>query len=306
MKEYFLLQFKMLNRNLIDFGLPLLISYTLIPLVFILLSNYLFQNTEYAIYIYGLIILSLVSKLNEPNRNNFLKSIFNKSKYHQLRIIENAIYTLPFTLFLFYKNQFTFAILLNLVVITTVLLNFNLNITNTIPTPFSKKPFEFTVGFRKTFYIFPIAYFLTYISVSVGNFNLGVFAILLIGITCFSYYSKIENEYFVWNYNVSPKEFLLEKTKTCLINFSLLSAPIIITLSILFFNYIDILIVFILLCYAYLTTIVFAKYSSFPNKMNMSKGIIIAISFMFPPILLVFIPLFYSQSIKKLNTVLND
>ncbi len=245
MKEYFQLQFKMLNRKMIDFGLPLLIGYTLLPFVFILLSNYLFGNTEFANYVYGLIALSFVSKLSEPKRNNFLKSIFNKDKYNKLRIIENVIYCLPFTLFLIYKKQFILSIILNLSVVIITLFNFSTNINVTIPTPFSKKPFEFTVGFRKTFYIFPIAYFLTYISVSVGNFNLGVFSMLLIGITCFSYYSKIENEYFVWNYNLSSKEFLLEKMKTCLVYFSLLILPIIITLAIYFFNEINILIVFL-------------------------------------------------------------
>ena len=306
MKEYFLLQFKMLNRKMIDFGLPLLIGYGLLPFVFVLLSNYLFEKTEFANYAYGLFALSFVLKLSEPKRNDFLKSVFNKYNYKKLRILENIIYCLPFTLFLIYKKQFVFSIILNLFVIITTLFNFSTNLNVTIPTPFSKKPFEFTVGFRKTFYVFPIAYFLTYISVSVGNFNLGIFSMLLIGITCFSYYSKTENEYFVWNYNLSSKEFLLEKMKTCLTYFSILSLPIIITLGISFFNQIDILIVFVFLCYAYLTTIIFAKYSSFPNEMNMSKVILIGLSFMFPPILLIFIPLFYSQSIKKLNTILND
>ena len=291
---------------MIDFGLPLLIGFTLLTFVFILLSNHLFENTEFAVYVYGLIAISFVSKLSEPKRNDFLKLIYNKDKYRKLRVVENIIYCLPFTLFLVYKNQFAFSSILNLLVIIITLLNFSTNVNATIPTPFSKKPFEFTVGFRKTFYIFPIAYFLTYISVSVGNFNLGIFSMLLIGITCFSYYSKFENDYFVWNYNLSSKDFLLEKTKTCLIYFSLLSLPIIITLAVYFFNEIDILIVFFLLCYAYLTTIIFAKYSSFPNEMNMSQGILIAISFAFPPILLILIPLFYSQSIKKLNIILND
>ena len=291
---------------MIDFGLPILIGYTLLSLAFIIFSNYLFEKTDFANYIFGLIALSFISKFSEPKRNDFLKSIFNKKKYKNLRIVENIIYCIPFTLFLVYKKQFVFSLILNLLVIIFTLLNFSSNINITIPTPFSKKPFEFTVGFRKTFYVFPIAYFLTYISVSVENFNLGVFSLLLIGMTCFSYYSKIENEYFVWNYNLSSKEFLLEKTKTCLIYFSLLSSPIIITLAIYFFDEIDILIVFFLLCYAYLTAIVFAKYSSFPNEMNMSQGILIVTSFMFPPILLIFIPLFYSQSIKKLNMILND
>ncbi len=291
---------------MIDFGIPLLIGYTLLPIVFILASNYLFEKTEFANYVYGLFALSFVSKLSELKRNDFLKSIFNKDRYKKLRLLENIIYCLPFTLFLIYQKQFVFSVILNLCVIIIMLFNFSTNLNVTIPTPFSKNPFEFTVGFRKTFYVFPIAYFLTYISVSVGNFNLGVFSMLLIGFTCFSYYSKVENEYFVWNYNLSPKEFLVEKVKTCLTFFILLNLPIIIALSVSFFKEIDILIVFLLLCNLYLIAIIFAKYSSFPNEMNMSQGILIVSSMLFPPIILIFIPLFYSQSIKKLNTILND
>ncbi len=191
MKQYFQLQFKILNRKITDFGFPLLLGYILILLVFILLSKYLFKNTEFAIYAYGLIALSFVSKLNEPKRNDFLKSVFKKNTYKKLRLIENFIYCLPFTIFLLYEKQFMFSVILNLFAIIFTLFNFSTNVNATIPTPFSKKPFEFTIGFRRTFYIFPIAYFLTYISVTVENFNLGVFSILLIGITCFSYYSKI-------------------------------------------------------------------------------------------------------------------
>ena len=306
MKEYFQLQIKILNRRMIDFGLPVLIGYAILPVVFVLLSNYLFEKIEFANYVYGLFALIFISKLSEPKRNDFLKSIFNTYNYKKLRIVENIIYCLPFTLFLIYKKQFMFSITLNLFVICTMLFNFSTNLNAVIPTPFGKKPFEFTVGFRKSFYVFPIAYFLTYISVSVGNFNLGIFSMLLIGIICFSYYSKIENDYFVWNYNLSPKEFLIEKTKTCLLFFTFLILPIIITLGFSFISQIDILIVFILLCYAYLITIIFAKYSSFPNDMSISQGILIGLSLVFPPILILFIPLFYSQSIKKLNAILND
>jgi len=306
MKKYFQLQVKILNRRMIDFGLPVLIGYAILPVVFVLLSNYLFEKTEFANYVYGLFALIFISKLSEPKRNDFLKSIFNTYNYKKLRIVENIIYCLPFTLFLIYKKQFMFSITLNLFVICTMLFNFSTNLNAVIPTPFGKKPFEFTVGFRKSFYVFPIAYFLTYISVSVGNFNLGIFSMLLIGIICFSYYSKIENDYFVWNYNLSPKEFLIEKTKTCLLFFTFLILPIIITLGFSFISQIDILIVFILLCYAYLITIIFAKYSSFPNDMSISQGILIGLSLVFPPILILFIPLFYSQSIKKLNAILND
>jgi hypothetical protein len=304
MKEYLQLQFKMLNRKMIDFGLPILIGYTFLPLIFILGSNYLFTKTAFANYLFGLLALTVVSKLSEPNRNNFLKSIFSKKKYRNLRVLENIIYCAPFTLFLIYKKQFIFSLLLNLAVIITALFNFGTTLNITIPTPFSKKPFEFTVGFRKTFYMFPIAYFLTYISISVGNFNLGVFSILFMALICFSYYSEIENEYFIWNFKQSSKEFLLDKTKTCLTYFTLLTVPSIISLSISFYNEIAILMILFILCYAYLLTIILAKYSAFPNNMHLPQGILILMSFAFPPILFVVIPLFYSQSIKKLNTIL--
>ncbi|WP_435261822.1 ABC transporter permease [Tenacibaculum sp. nBUS_03] len=306
MKGYLLLQFKIINRKMIDFGIPLLIGYTLIPFIFIFLSKSLFERAEYANYVYVFFALSFVSKLSETKRNDFLKSIFNKGEYKTLRILENIIYCFPFTVFLMYQKQFIFSLILNLCALLIVMINFSSNLNVTVPTPFGKKPFEFSVGFRNTFYVFPIAYFLTYISISIGNFNLGIFSMLVIGFTCFSYYSKIENEYFVWNYNLSPKEFLVEKVKTCLTFFTLLNLPIIIALSISFFKELDILIVFLLLCYLYLIAIIFAKYSSFPNEMNMSQGILIVSSMLFPPIILIFIPLFYSQSTKKLNTILND
>ena len=71
MKNYFQLQFKILNRKLIEFGLPLLIGYTLVPFLFVALSNSLFKKTEFASYIFCLLALSLVSKLSESERNNF-------------------------------------------------------------------------------------------------------------------------------------------------------------------------------------------------------------------------------------------
>ena len=77
---------------MIDFGIPLLIGYALLPSVFILLSYYLFQKTEFANYADGLFALSFISKLSEPKRNDFLKSIFmiNRLKFH----FQKPVYTL--------------------------------------------------------------------------------------------------------------------------------------------------------------------------------------------------------------------
>lgn len=306
MQAYFKIQFALMNRKIIDFGCPLIIAYPLFIATFILLSNTLYAKTDFANYIMLIFALSLATKRSEPKRNEFLKSVFNRKNYICLRVTENIICCLPFTLYLAYEKQFLFILILNLLLVFAALLKLGSRLHVTIPTPFGKKPFEFTIGFRNTFYIFPMAYFLTYVSITVNNFNLGIFSLLLIGITCLSYYAKVERHYLVWNFNVSPKAFLFEKIKIGFAYFTFLSVPIVLALGISFFSKIDILLVFFLFCYAYLSAIVFAKYASFPNKIDMQQGIFIALSIVYPYTMVIIIPFLYVQAIKKLKPILND
>ncbi|PID93241.1 MAG: ABC transporter permease [Bacteroidetes bacterium] len=304
MRGYFQLQRKMLNRKIIDFGVPLPVAYILLPVLFSLFSLYLFRKTEFAPYLYGLLGLSLTLRLSEYHRNFFLRSIFSKKRYRMVRIMENLTVAMPFTLFLIYHTSFLLSLLLNLLVVIVALFTFRMANGITIPTPFGKRPFEFTIGFRKSFYLFPIAYFLTYMAGAVENFNLGIFAMLLIGITCLSYYVNVEKVYFVWNYNLSAKKFLWEKVKTGLLYFALLSVPSLIALSLYFPTEITLLLLFFMLCCIYLITIIFAKYTSFPKEIGLLQGILMVVSFLFPPILLLLIPLFYLQAVQRLQKIL--
>lgn len=304
MKEYFQLQFKMSNRKLTEFGLPPFLAYTLLLICFVGLSVYLFSKSEFAEYFYILLALGLLIKLTNKKRNEFLKSCFSDKGYLKLRGLENLVLILPFAFFLIYQKSFVFIPILIALATILVFVNFNTTLNFTIPTPFYKMPFEFTVGFRNTFYIFPIAYFLTYISISVGNFNLGVFSILLVFLVSLSYYSKLENEYYIWSFNLPPKGFLAEKMKTGLFYSTLTSIPILIPLIIYFNTELETLLTFQLLGYCYIVTIVLAKYSAYPNEMNIPQGLLIAISLIFPPFLVGIIPYFYHQSNKRLNAIL--
>lgn len=294
----------MTNRKLTDFGLHPIIGFCLIIATFIGLSIYLFSKTDFAEYVFMLIALSFAYKLSETNRNDFLKYCFRGTGYPIVRLIENFIVVLPFIAFLIYKQLFPSAIILTTLTLLMALVNFTKTFNYTIPTPFYNKPFEFTVGFRNTFYLFIFAYFLTYMAVSVGNFNLGVFALLLSFLVSLSFYSKLENEYYVWAFNVRPKRFLIEKIKTGLFHSTILALPIILVLEIFFYSETYTLLIFILLCYVYLVTIILAKYSAYPNEMNLPQAILIGISLLFPPILIGIIPFFYLRSIKRLNDIL--
>ena len=100
MKEYFILQFKMLNRQITEWGIEPVIGYLVGIFAFIGISIKLFEKTQFAEYIYIALALSLVIKLNEINRNDFLKLCYSKTEYFKIRIVENLIVSIVFMTFL--------------------------------------------------------------------------------------------------------------------------------------------------------------------------------------------------------------
>ncbi len=281
-------------------------AYVVLALGYVLLSEFLFSKTEYAVYLYVFMALSFVFRLSESKRNDFLKSIFNRANYLKVRLIENILCSLPFLAFLVYQKSFLMTAILAGLSLIMALFNFGFKAGLTIPTPFGKKPFEFTEGFRNTLLFFPAAYFIVFLSISEENVNLGIFSMISICLICISYYSKPEEDYFVWNFSLSPKQFLVQKLKTACIYFTFLSLPVAIVLASFFFEHLLIIGAIFALSYLYLITVVLAKYAAYPNEMNPAQGIIIAISFLFPPILIGIIPFFYGQSVEKLSSLLND
>lgn len=225
MKEYFWLQYKMTNRKLNSAGIHPAIGYALGVTIFIVASEYTFQNTAFAKYVVVLGALSCLLKMSEINKNEFLLTVFGDNKKRKIRILENLIIALPFVILLLYRNIFGESFLLLIASLLLASFSFRTHFSYTIPTPFSKNPFEFTVGFRNTFYAFPIAYLLTYIAISVENLNLGIFAMLLVFFISSGYYSKPENTYFVWVHSATPRMFLVEKLMTATKYSFLLALP---------------------------------------------------------------------------------
>lgn len=304
MKEYFTLQFKMANRKLEAYGLEPALGYLLISAGFAGLSLFLFYKTEFAPYILMLISLALTSKLSERRRNDFLKICFVAMRYKLIRMIENFLSIIPFLIVLLYKHNYLGSLILAVISLLFALSSFKTNLSFTIPTPFYKKPFEFTVGFRNTFLIFPLAYILTAIAISVDNYNLGIFSLILIFLAALSFYPQPENEYFVWSFALSPKKFILEKAKTALVFTSVLSLPVILSLCFFYYGNIYALAAFYIGGCLLLITVIFAKYAAYPNEMNMPEGIIIALCMSFPPLLLVSAPYFYIRATTKLQRYL--
>ena len=306
MKEYFKLQYIMIKRKLADGYSPFIccLFALLVVVVFLGLSIFLFHKIIFASYIYVFISLFLTAKLSEIKRNDFLKICFKKEQYIKIRILENLIIALPFVIFLIFKQQFYPTVMLVIITVLLALLNFKTSYSITIPTPFYKKPFEFTVGFRNTFFIFFIAYCLTVISITVDNFNLGIFALILVFLTVSGYYSIPENEYYVWSYSLKPAKFLIEKIKTAFIFTFYLCCPILILLGIFNFGNIANLFLVTVLGFLFLLTVILAKYSAYPKEISLVETIMIILCLIFPPLLIFVIPFFAKKSIHKLGRFL--
>ena len=306
MKNYFNLLLVLTNRKIKKAGLNPGLGYLLGLAAFILLAEYLFQKTSFAKYLVILVCLSFQFQLSEKNRTDFLQSTFGDKTKNKIRILENLMVSIPFVSFLLYKGLIIEASILGLCSISFALVSFHAHFNLSIPTPFSKRPFEFSTGFRRTFYLFPMAYALAFIAINVDNFNLGVFSFLLIFLTTLGFYSKPEQEYYVWVHAETPGKFLKNKMLHASKNAAFLIAPILISMLIFYPSEVALILGFFLIGLLFLWTIILAKYSSYPEEMNLPEGMIVAFSLFFPPLLLAVIPFFYLKSVNKLKFLLND
>lgn len=306
MKHYFSLQFKLQNRQLKDLGIEPILAYVFGILIFFGLSNLCFEKYEFAVYGYLLVALSLIFQLNQTDRNNFLKLCFSKSDFFKVRILENLIISALFVIFLIYKKQYEFSVLLFILICFASFFDFNNKFSFTFPTPFFQHPFEFIVGFRTYFFNIIIAYFLTFMAIYVNNFNLGIFALIVIILTCLQFFTTTENIFYVWIFALTPKQFLRYKFKTIFWFTTILCFPTLLSLCIFFFSKIQIILVFQCLGFWIIGTVMLAKYSVFPNKIDLRLGIVMALTLLLPPILIGITPYLYQQSIQKLKFILND
>lgn len=303
-KAYFLLQFHLLKRQLIDFGIHLIVSIVLLPAVFVGASLLLFSKTEHAGSIYVLIALSFCTSLSEKKRNDFLKFNFSKSNYRRIRYIENFILVAPFILILVIKSEFLHCIVLFVLSVASANIHIRRKDSLVIPTPFSRRPFEFAVGFRYTYILLLLDYFFALMSVLSGNFNLGAFALMVVFLLSLTYYLKPENDYFVWSFSIKSPRFIFAKIKIAVLHSSILSAPVFLMLAISFEQSLQTLLVVQLLGYASIVVIILAKYAAYPNQINLPQYVILALGLYLPPALLLIIPFLYIQAVKRLNEIL--
>lgn len=305
MQEHFQLQYKLFNRHLREFGINPWLAYGLMVLLFIGISELFFQRMTLPEYIYPLISLSFFSILQNAERSEFFKRIYLPQKYQKIRIIEYILLALPFAIFMLYKAAFLSCIgFLAVVLVMSFLPNIKMS-GRSLPTPFGRFPFEFTIGFRKSFPAFILAAILLGIALKVDNFNLGMFSIALVFAIFLSYFSLAEPLTYIRVFACSKSDFLQRKMKTAAFYSIAFALPFAVVLGIFYPAKILFIAALLLLGMLYVWAALLGKYAAYPSALNILQGFALGFSLMFPPLLLLVIPWFYKLSLKN-NKILLD
>jgi len=242
--------------------------------------------------------------LNGSSRNIFLKFNFSNRHYYLIRALENIIVGLPFILLLIVNGKLLIPVIIMIANGLLIFIKEGRKATYVLPTPFYKLPYEFIVGFRKTFLIILLSYFICGISITVGNFNLGVFSLIIIQIISFSFYLDPESHFYVWIYSMTFSQFLLNKVKILILYSTVLSLPIAIALGIAFSDQFLILIIVQIIGYVSIVSGLLSKYTYFPNRMPLPIFVLFIIALIFIPLVLVCMPYFYVKSRTSLKEIL--
>jgi hypothetical protein len=305
MRNYFALQYRLVNRHLSDFGIRPLIGYLLGGLFFAGFSIYLWYITSFAAYLFGVLGLSLTTILADPGKITFIRQHFSSGDLFRIRAVENLILILPFVLVLMIHQEWLVCVGVMGMSVLLSLSSISPSFSFVIPTPFSRSPFEFLTGFRKNLPGLILAAFLMVMAIAYSNPNLGLFSVALVLLICLTFYTGSEPAYLVWIHHWSPVAFLWHKIRLAVLHASILVLPYALVCMLFFRDHAFYLMIIYVLGIVYLVTTLLGKYAFYPLSMNLPQGILMAFSFWFPPLLLFLIPYFYRRCLQQLQPILS-
>ncbi|WP_353127262.1 hypothetical protein [Parapedobacter pyrenivorans] len=301
---FFHVQVKRMHRTIGDWGVNPWLVYVGAPLLFAGGSVGLFSRTPYAPWIYVGIAAAVLLQLSSSARLRFLQQVFDRLIYWRIRLLENMLAVVPFILFLLYRGEVWFVFGLLALALAVLPLRIGTNGMAALPTPFSKHPFEFAVGFRSSVGMLFIAYILMIIGIYVGNGNLGIATLLLVVFVCANYYSWSEPALYVWVYRLTPRSFLGMKVRTAFLHLTVVLLPIVLAIGCFFPDDWLLVLAMSVAGYGYLALAVLAKYAAFPRIVSIPRGIFMVASFVFPPLMLVSIPYFFRHAKNNIALIL--
>lgn len=313
MRDHFRLQRTLLERQLIAWRLAPWLVYVVAPLLFVGIGLLLLQRSEYLSWAIVFAGFSAIRPLSSLARNDFFRGLYRGGKYQKIRITENALVLLPFVLFLLVESILlrslscgAGALVLGLVGISGAWWTDRPRFARGLPTPFSARPFEYAVGFRKYWWVLLIAIYLLGQGVWVENFELAAFALFVVGMIGAQLVQEPEPGFYVWIYATPARVFLHRKLLlTTQQQLGLLAPFAVVTLAV-FPEQWGVSLFIIALTAGFQVFGLLMKYSHFPHRLNVGHGFILALGLVVFPTLLILIPLYYQRALARLAILLPD
>ncbi|MFT7105440.1 MAG: hypothetical protein ACJAQ5_002561 [Flavobacteriales bacterium] len=306
MNYYFKLQVTRASRFFRDQGIHPWLGAILACALFISSAFYAKSQLEYAEWYIALIGISVVMKSSNEIRIQFLEGIFQTKSLRPIRLIEQHLFALPFLLFLIASSDWLPAACLYLATVLSAFMVVSNKTRKGIPTPFAKNPFEYIVGFRKTWIVFPFAMLVLLLGWKEENGGLAIASIAIVALVSMSFGYKPEVPEYIWMHSKSPKQFLLHKLKNTVLQAQILLLPFTITSVLLFPDFGLVATIVHLMCTLFLVTLVLAKYAAYPYEINVSQSMLLGLCLWFPPLFIAVLPKFFLDGIKKLTPLLHD
>ena len=135
--------------------------------------------------------------------------------------------------------------------------------------------------------------------------NLGIVVLFSIFLVSAGFYTKPEQEFYVWVYKYPPAKFLWNKIIAATWQSNLLAAPFLLVLLISWPHSFVYILLAAVAGYLLLVTVILAHYSAWPGEMNLAQVFLLALGISFPPALLAVIPYFYFRSREHLQPYLS-
>jgi hypothetical protein len=304
MKNYFLLQKVIVERFLRGWGLAPWLVYLLVPFLFVIVSLLLIDRTDYAAYLIAAGSLTAYNWFSDSKRNDFLQLHFGKTTFRKIRLLENSLVTLPFLL-LFLGKGFWALALVQLVVGGAMTLRSGSGLDSfALPTPFSRHPFEFALGFRQYWWLLLIAVFLLVMGIRADNFELSAFAWFITVFGAMSFYQRPEPGFYVWVHSLTGKQLLHRKLMLGCGHLILLGLPFVLALLFFFPGHWALIAGGQVIALFYLSLVITVKYTAYPDEVDIVKGFTIAAGVVLPPLMLFLIPYYYQRAVRRLGLVL--
>lgn len=285
----------MARRFLKEWGVPFWLFIIFLPLLFALLYVTVKQNSDYAPYAISYLGFSVLFSTGNRNRIHFLKTLFPSEQYLKVKLVEQSIVFTPLWT-LCVLNGFWWTSLLLLLLFVLSFFRQGTEIFNrSMPTPFTRYPFEFIVVFRKMWFLYLLLYLIAIIGIWVSNYTLSLVMLALIYLTSMQAYDTIEPEEIVWNYNIGIQKFLFHKIKRGVWQITLLTFPLLIALCTFFWDQSLWIVLIWSSANLLLILLVLIKYAIYPRRINVMDSLVIT----FVAVLPFFIPFLYFYYYRK-------